>query len=167
MKKGQVVVFIIVLVLIAGIAIYFLANNANIQAVSNSVDDTSNQDIKNLGLVNLESESANSDGNKVYIIEMNEAGFSPKILEIKKGSQVKFINTGQIGQWPASAMHPTHTIYPGSDTKKCGTDKETEIFDACRNISPGESWSFTFNEKGEWGYHDHSNSVLFGKIIVG
>src|SRR3989344_4210357 len=68
--------------------------------------------------------------------------------------------------WPASAMHPTHTVYSGSGIEKCGTSEEGNIFDACRGLKQDESWSFTFNEKGEWNYHDHLTTGLYGKAIV-
>jgi len=61
-------------------------------------------------------------------------------------------------------MHPTHTVYPGSDVKKCGSDES--IFDACKGLEQGESFSFTFNEIGSWGYHDHLRASTTGKIVV-
>lgn len=67
---------------------------------------------------------------------------------------------------PASAMRPTHKVYPGSDIEKCGTAEESKIFDACRAIPAGGSWFFTFNEAGSWDYHDHLDAKNFGKIIV-
>ena len=57
-------------------------------------------------------------------------------------------------------MHPTHAIYPESGG--CIGSK----FDACKGLKEGESWSFTFNEKGTWNYHDHFDVSKFGKIIV-
>ena len=48
---------------------------------------------------------------------------------------------------------------------KCNT--EEKIFDSCKGLKQDESWRFTFNEKGSWGYHDH---VVFpgrtGKVNV-
>ena len=63
-------------------------------------------------------------------------------------------------------MHPTHKVYPGSDIEKCGTAEESNIFDACRGLKEGESYEFTFNEKGSWRYHDHLNIKNTGSIIV-
>jgi len=99
-------------------------------------------------------------------IAYTDAGFSPSSLTIKKGGTVRFVNGSSNPFWPASAVHPTHKIYPGSDIEKCGTAEESKIFDACRGISPGGSWSYTFNETGSWNYHDHLNAKNFGKIIV-
>ena len=68
--------------------------------------------------------------------------------------------------WTASAMHPTHMAYPGSDVKKCGTPEAGMIFDSCAGTPSGESWSFKFNSAGEWKYHNHLNVGHYGAIIV-
>ena len=98
------------------------------------------------------------------IIKITSSGFEPKMLTVKTGTTVTFVNEDSNKHWPASAMHPTHTVYPGSDIKKCGTD--AEIFDACHGLKQGESFSFTFKEKGSWNYHDHLRSSSTGKITV-
>ncbi len=103
---------------------------------------------------------------KTHTIEITSSGFSPSSLEINSGDKVTWVNNGNAESWPASAIHPTHTVYPGSDIKKCGTSEEGKIFDACKGFANGESWSFTFNEKGTWNYHDHLQAGKVGKIIV-
>ena len=77
---------------------------------------------------------------------------------------VTFFNEDSNKHWPASAMHPTHTLYPGSGIEKCGTGEK--IFDACKGLEQGESFSFTFNEKGSWKYHDHLSVSSTGTIVV-
>ena len=104
---------------------------------------------------------------KTYNIEItSEGSFVPAELKIKAGDTVTWVNKDTKENWPASAIHPTHTVYPGSDIKKCGTSEESSIFDACRGLAQGESWSFTFNEKGSWNYHNHLVLGLYGKVIV-
>ena len=99
-------------------------------------------------------------------IEITSSGFNPPELTINAGETVTFINKDTEPHWPASAMHPTHKVYPGSDIAKCGTSEASNIFDACKDLGPEETYSFTFNEVGEWNYHDHKNPSLFGKVIV-
>ncbi len=99
-------------------------------------------------------------------ITMSDAGFSPNEVTIRQGGIVTWANAGSTAIWPASAFHPTHTVYPSSDINRCGTAEATGIFDACRGIQPGESWLFVFNEKGTWAYHDHLNPSRFGRVIV-
>lgn len=86
------------------------------------------------------------------IIEMTSAGFSPAEATIKAGDTVKFVNKDTKNHRPASGVHPTHQLCPG--------------FDALQAVKPGESYSFTFNEKKECLMHDHLNPTLRGKIIV-
>lgn len=101
-----------------------------------------------------------------FTVTRANEGFTPQMLTIKKGSTVKFVNNSGADFWPATAMHPTHTVYPGSGIEKCGTPEESAIFDACRGLPAGQTFSFTFNQAGEWAYHDHLNATVFGKIIV-
>jgi plastocyanin len=100
------------------------------------------------------------------IIKITTDGFEPKEVEISKGTKVTWVNEQSNPSWPASAVHPTHEVYPGSSIKKCDTPEKDKIFDACRGLNQGESWSFIFNEVGEWYYHDHLNPSLKGKIVV-
>lgn len=101
-----------------------------------------------------------------FTVEITQTGYSPQSLTIKKGSTVTWVNNTDTPNWPATAMHPTHTKYPGSSITKCGTAEEPAIFDACKNLLKDDSYSFVFNETGEWPYHDHVEAKTFGKIIV-
>lgn len=100
------------------------------------------------------------------VIEITEAGYTPNPLTVKQGDTITWVNKDTEAHWIASAQHPTHTLYPGSDIKKCGSGET--IFDACKRLAQGESFTFTFNEIGEWNYHDHLNPgpPFYGKIIV-
>jgi len=93
-------------------------------------------------------------------VEITSSGFSPKILTINAGDTVVFANKDANVHWPASAFHPTHTVYPESGG--CLGSK----FDACKGLEQGESFSFEFNQKGSWKYHDHLNPSLSGTIVV-
>lgn len=100
------------------------------------------------------------------IITHADSGYSPQAVTIKKGAAVTFKNESANATWPASAMHPTHTVYPGSGLDKCGTGEQSTIFDACRGLATGESWSFKFDNAGSWKYHDHLTPTHFGAIEV-
>lgn len=93
-------------------------------------------------------------------VEMSDIGFAPSALALSAGTTVTFKNVGTRPMWPASAMHPTHGVYP----TKGGCLGST--FDACRGLKPGETWSFKFDEKGTWGYHDHLNPSTRGEISI-
>lgn len=79
-------------------------------------------------------------------------GYKPKEVKIKKGTKVIFKNQDQDLHWPASNIHPTHTIYPE--------------FDPQRPVKSGESWEFIFDKVGIWRFHDHLLPQVNGTILV-
>lgn len=105
----------------------------------------------------VKNDNAINNGNT---IEITESGFNPSTLTINAGETVTWINKGSSQAWPASAVHPSHNAYPESGG--CLGSK----FDACRRLKQGESYSFTFNQKGTWKYHDHLSPGDTGTIIV-
>src|SRR3989344_4424364 len=95
----------------------------------------------------------NVDTSVATAVVINENGnFSPSEAKIKKGGTVTWVNKGQNPVWPASNPHPIHTDYPG--------------FDASRGLANGESYSFTFDKVGSWGYHNHLNPGMRGEVKV-
>ncbi len=96
------------------------------------------------------------------IVEITASGFNPVNLTISAGETVTFINRDSAPHWIASGPHPVHTLYP--EPGGCIGSK----FDACKALAQGESFSFQFNQKGSWPYHDHLNvkAPFFGRIIV-
>ena len=99
-------------------------------------------------------------------ITYTDQGYSPASVNIKKGDTVAWKNECLKDMWPASALHPTHTVYPGSGITKCNTAEQPAIFDACASINPGSSWSFKFLQAGSWKFHDHLSTTNFGTINV-
>ena len=85
-------------------------------------------------------------------VKMESESFSPDVVTIDKGQTVTFVNVSDDDKWPASDFHPTHQLYPG--------------FDAQRSIPPGQSWSFTFERRGRWTYHNHLSPSVKGTIVV-
>ena len=140
-KTHSLLVIVVLLAVIAGIAIFSLGNNRDI-------------------------ENEKGMGGNTHIVNITLYGFSPLVLDINKGDKVTFVNYDKLARWLASNTHPTHKIYPGSDIAKCGTPAEGEIFDSCRGLNQGESYSFVFNEIGSWRYHDHLRPSFTGTIIV-
>lgn len=102
--------------------------------------------------------------NATQVITYTDSGYSPSPITIKAGDTVTWRNQSSRTMWTASAIHPTHKVYPGSDIQKCGSGEV--IFDACQGIAPGAEWSFTFTNAGTWGYHNHLQASHTGKVIV-
>lgn len=96
------------------------------------------------------SQENTSDGIKT--IEITDTDFNPQNLTIPLGTTVVFKNTGKKSHWPASSIHPTHDIYPEFDPRK--------------SIMPQQSWQFTFDQVGQWRFHDHLFPTMHGTITV-
>lgn len=165
MKKAQALVVIIIFLILITIAGYFVLNSGKGVNEEKNVGEQANEKLNVLSETETIREETQTETKKNFI-EITSSGFSPNSLTISQGEEVIFINKVSSVSWPASAVHPTHKVYPGSDINKCNTAEENKIFDACRGLKQGESYSFTFNEKGNWKYHDHLNSKLWGEIIV-
>jgi plastocyanin len=86
------------------------------------------------------------------VIHRTPTGYEPNEVTITQGDTVSFTNESSEFHWPASDVHPTHTIY--SD------------FDPREPVAPGETWSFTFTESGTWQFHDHLRANRRGVITV-
>ena len=99
----------------------------------------------------------------VHEVNMTVSGFSPRTLNINIGDTVVFVNQGA-SRWPASDLHPSHRNYPGSGIEKCGTAEEEGIFDSCGAVK--DTWTFKFENDGEWTYHDHLSPGIRGTILV-
>ena len=85
-------------------------------------------------------------------VHMTNDGYSPKVLKIEQGQTVEFVNDSDEDYWPASDPHPIHTSYPG--------------FDAEKTILPGQSWDFTFNRTGRYGYHNHLAPETHAEVVI-
>lgn len=96
------------------------------------------------------------------VITFTDSGFVPSSVTIKKGQTVRWANNSGSKVWPASAVHPSHAVYP----QKAASDCLGSSFDACRGLSQGESWDFTFDYAGEWKFHNHLKSSQWGVVNV-
>lgn len=119
-----------------------------------------------LSFVHLPQSARAGTENNTTTVRITDEGFTPSFVEIREGDTILFENISSRNIWPASNTHPTHALYPGSDVRKCGTDEERTIFDACRELKPGDTYSFVFTETGTWRYHDHLFSNMGGEIVV-
>jgi len=158
--KGAIALIVIGLIVIAGIVFFFLAVNKDVTQSDLYSGNGSENDLG--ALVTAPPENGQETGigtepetqseSQEFMVDITSSGFSPKALEISQGDTVTWTNKDSASSWPASNNHPTHNIYPG--------------FDASRGLRDGESYSFTFDKVGTWGYHDHLSLSHTGTIIV-
>ncbi len=97
-------------------------------------------------------------------VTYNGSSFSPSTVTIAQGGTVTFTSTAG-AMWVASGPHPIHNSYDGTTMQQhCAPGYiGAAPFDQC---SPGTSFTFTFNNVGSWGYHDHLNASVQGTVIV-
>jgi len=115
------------------------------------------------------------------VIEITDTGFNPTSLTIEAGEVVTFISKATAPVWPAGDDHPTHDAYPsalydtvsGDQTKSFGSracveygQRKGNVFDPCKLLLPEETFTFGFDEKGTWGFHNHVRPEHTGTIIV-
>lgn len=84
----------------------------------------------------------------VWIVEGN---FTPTVLKVSTGEKVTWVNKDEATRRVASDPHPTSTQLPQLVSS---------------DLTKDESFSFSFTQKGEWGYHDYLNPIKKGKVIV-
>ena len=89
---------------------------------------------------------------RIYTVSYKGGVFSPTNLRIHAGDTVKFKNEGFFGIRIVSDPHPAHNQLPG--------------LDSVGSIPQGSYFSYTFAEKGIFGYHNEDRSEELGTIIV-
>ncbi len=103
---------------------------------------------------------------KTSTVTYGPNGFSPNSVTIAKGGTVTFTAAPGANQmWVASAPHPAHTGYDGTDraTHCAAGYAGPKPFDQCGS---GTSYSFTFDKTGSWTYHNHGNVADHGTVVV-
>jgi len=102
-----------------------------------------------------------TDPYDVEIVYTNQ-GFSTTSITVKQGTRIRFLNKSNEEEWPASGIHPTHTLYPEKESSDCLGSS----FDACQGLLSGEFFDFTFYYIGTWPFHDHLHAYNTGDITV-
>lgn len=149
MSKGSgIIVALVIIVLIGFGAWVFLWDGVS------EVNDvaTNEEEVTGETDVGEADETDEVDPEVDHEVVHDGSGFNPESLTINTGETVGFVNESNDAIWPASDVHPQHAELPE--------------FDAERSIEPGETYTHTFEEEGEWGYHNHRNPSITGTIIV-
>lgn len=152
MKTSYIVIGLVIAVVVIG-GVFVLRSKNNSQTLSLGKEENTTPPMEEQPQSSL-------------MVMYGDGGYIPGELKIKKGETVTFKNESSQPMWVASAVHPTHTVYPGSGVQKCGTAEQAGIFDACAGTPTGSNWTFQFNKPGSWGYHNHLRTSHTGKIIV-
>ena len=153
----KIIILFFVIFLIIIFASYPLILNLKPINISTKNLNIYSQDINlNDRSVNNVLKESNLNLNENMIVFITDKGFEPQKLEIKKGTTKIWFNLQNKLSWPMSK----------TASNKCNNLYKNQIFNACHGLKKGESWSFTFNENGEWIYYDYLNPQWEGKILV-
>lgn len=162
MKK---IIFLVVVIIAIG---YFWEQRDNNPVpLENEEASGEQENVINSELVGFEAEEPLSQGqnSETYLVSYTKDGYSPKNITINVGDTIVFEGESAERMWTASSEHPTHTVYNDfHNVSLCDENKgNPEVFDQC---GIGQSYAFTFNKTGEWGYHNHVQASHSGKVIV-
>lgn len=143
----------ITVVIVLLVAAYFIfagrdENTEGTTAPAVDSDSTLNETLINETPTNGDGPAETKEETVVYL----DSGFSPATLTVPRGTKVTFRNDSRKQMWVASDPHPVHT--------------NLSPFDSREGIAPGGSYSYTFNDSGTWGYHNHLDSGDEGTITV-
>ncbi|PSO45805.1 MAG: hypothetical protein BRC25_00890 [Parcubacteria group bacterium SW_6_46_9] len=125
-----------------------------------STDDRQPED--NVNPTTSASPAENGSANSPAATVTYEDGqFSPQTVTIRQGQTVRFESVDG-NMWVGVDQHPTHTEYDGTSLQEHCNGRQ-KSFDQCE---VGDTYSFTFDEAGEFGYHNHVNPSAGGMVIV-
>lgn len=84
-------------------------------------------------------------------VTLNQSGFSPSTITIKKGQTVSWINRSGSNATVNSASHPNHTQFPFLNLGEFPKDTTVQT---------------VFENTGTFTYHNHLNPAQRGTVIV-
>ena len=88
-------------------------------------------------------------------VTFSDSSVTPSTVTIKSGESLTWVNNSSKKVQVASANHPTHTL-----------NKELTNGEFVAELVPGASATVTLTKTGTWGYHDHLNQSVTGKVVV-
>lgn len=99
------------------------------------------------------SEYQNFTAKKSILIRLKDTKIVPQFVIIRKGTKVTWVNEDVVTHFINSDPHASHNVLKGLNS---------------RGLSKGETFSYTFNQAGEWGYHcsAHYPQGMIAQIIV-
>lgn len=144
-RKGPIIAIVVAALAIAGLTVFALSN----QQDTTPPTDTSAR--SEAAEESATAEEAAPTPSERMSITYTDNGFEPAAITVKKGTTITVKNESSKQVQFSSAEHPAHR-------------DNTEM--NLKTLSPGESGSYTANETGTWGYHDHLDESMTGTVTV-
>ena len=132
--------YVLLVILVVGLVggVYFLTSNDE-RSTSNTNEAPT-------------SPTSNLSDDEVVVVTYTSEGFEPNNVTVKVGDTVRFKNENDKRMWVASNIHPIHSVYSEVD----------QFFGSGKN----SSYDFTFEQLGNWEYHNHLKAVRRGVVNV-
>ncbi len=140
MKNKTIILFglvIIVVIIIIGVAVILNNNNTSPDTNEEAMSMPEESSSNINAIVDQTGETSGS-------VQISNFAFTQHTIRIKKGMTVTWTNNDAI----------THTV-----------TSDDGLFDS-GNISPGKTFSFTFNSTGNYSYHCNIHTFMTGSVIV-
>ena len=139
MKKSLLLLVLLITLslTVAGCGPSPAVNQNQANTITNQINNTNQPEAQNNG--------------QTVAVSIENFAFNPPTITIKSGTTITWTNNDAAPHLVASNPHPTHTDLPGLQSE---------------SLSTGQSYSFTFTQKGTWGYHCHLHPSMKGTIIV-
>ncbi len=141
MKLKHILFLGVVSLVLTGCTLFTQSNVPNEDSVTDTTDTIPTDEVQPAPQASMEAS-----------VTVTNDGFTPKEVTIKKGGRVTWTNNSDSKVRVVSAFHPTHLEYPE--------------FNDLTGMEKGETYSFTFERSGSWGYHNHLNPSRIGKVVV-
>ena len=139
-----IIAAIVIVLLLGGAYVVFLHKNTSNSNAPSTITNAANQSATG-------SNEPASNTAVAATITFNGNGFSPAVTIVKAGDTIKIVNSSSTPMQLDSDPHPTHTDEPELNVGE---------------VDAGKSATFVLTKVGSWGYHDHLNPSLTGRINV-
>lgn len=151
-KMLIIVAVVIVALLIVGAGVFALMSGGSDDSSNESADntDTTTSQTGDDSSTNDDSQSTDDGDVQSGEVEAKISGFAflPDNITVKKGSTVTWTNEDSV----------QHNVVSDSDSSKSGLDGPL--------LAKGKSFSFTFDEVGEYKYHCQPHPNMTGTVTV-
>ena len=137
MVKTSLIIIIAVIVLVVIAGTFYFMNKGE-EKITEQTPQEQTQSAQT-------SQKTEQTSPQTYNIEIKGFAFSPQTLTIKQGDSITWTNKD----------YAEHTV-----TSNSGKELDSKL------LSKGQSYSHTFNTKGEFAYHCTPHPSMKGKIIV-
>lgn len=169
-------IVVVIILILAGVYFYFSSSSPRMEGPNVAMESATTSAATGMGTSTsapgAESETdgtSGADGSSSepahLTVTLKESGFFPQTLTVTKGTIVTFVNNSSGQMWVASDPHPTHNGYDGTTRDEhCASGYTGPApFDEC---AVKDTFTFTFDKVGSWGYHNHLDHDQTGTIVV-